>query len=202
MEESFRQRNATGTRLWGVQRSATVALSHLLENLDQTVPPELVHACSDADPRIRAAAIAAIATVAPESPSTIDALLRALTDKYKTVRFSAAVHLGGLSDPRAKDAVPELISAAMDKRYQRRRTAVKLLGELKSAAAVPALIEMLNHKHLVISACLALGEIGPPARAANPVLKKLAENRGHIGKLAIRTLGAIQSDDVIHNEQE
>ncbi len=200
----------------------SIALSHLLEDLDHTdeegrvqmlhdfgvigakideVPPKLIHACGDTSPRVRAAATAAIATVAPESRATIDTLLSALKDEDKTVRYTAAVHLGRLSDPRAKAALPELISAVMDESLdtlgrQRRVRAARLLGKHKSAAAVPALIEALNHERLVFVACWALGEIGPPARAAIPLLKRLAENR-HIGQQAVRALTAIQGGDAM-----
>ena len=196
------QGRMTHTRL-GTQRFAVVALSQLLKNLSHPVPPELIHACGDANPRVRAAAIAAIATVAPESRATIDTVLNALTDGDKMVRFTAAARLGELSDPRAKAAIPELILAVRDDSLgrERRETAVRLLGLHRSTAAVPALIETLNDDHRVV-VVWALARIGPPASAAIPILKKLAANKGYIAQQANRALTAIQSEDAMDDEQE
>ena len=99
-----------------------VAIPHLLEDFDQAdekdrvqlledlgranlnrgeVPFELIQACGDASPRVREAAISAVATVAPESNGTMETLVTALEDEDGMVRYAAAVRLARLSDPRA-----------------------------------------------------------------------------------------------------
>ncbi len=199
MDEVLRgqsQWRATRSRLGGPQRPAVSALSQLLTNLDHPGPPELFNASSDESPRVRAAAIDALATVAPTSRSTIDTLVGALEDEDTRVRFAAAIHLVELSDPRAKAAVPELISAVTDESLgrHRRKTAARLLGMQRSAAAIPALIEMLKDEHPQI-AVWALERIGPPAKAAIPLLSRIAENQDYVGQQALRALAAIQAED-------
>ena len=152
----------------------------------------------------RAAAISTIATVAPESHATIDALLRALKDEDKMVRFVAAIHFGGLSDPRAKAAVPELVSVVMDESvdHLKRARAARLLGEQKASAAVPVLIEAIQKEGLGGVACWALGEIGAPARAAIPILEEFARTNRFHRVLVTQALTKIQGEELMDDEQE
>ncbi len=64
----------------------------------------------------------------------------------------------------------------------------------RSAAAIPALIEMLKDEHPQI-AVWALERIGPPAKAAIPLLSRIAENQDYVGQQALRALAAIQGED-------
>ncbi len=193
-----------------------VAIPHLLQDFDQAdeedrvqlledlgranwnrgeVPSELVEACGDASPRVREAAISAVATVAPESHGTIETLVTALEDEDDIVRFAAAIRLARLSDPRAKAAIPILTSAITDESLGRegRDTAARLLGLRRSTEAIPALIEMLKDEPQI--AVWALERIGPPAKAAIPLLRRIAENQNFVGQQALRALAAIQAED-------
>jgi HEAT repeat protein len=96
---------------------------------------------------------------------------RDLKSKRPEVRLAAARALGNMG-PKAKDAVPALCRALKDRHAGVRESVARALGEIRSKAAVPALLEVITYKYYDDPgwAIWALGRIGPEGKAAIPAL--------------------------------
>src|SRR5437870_5200221 len=101
----------------------------------------------------------------------LDKPLKALGDKDDGIRAKAAFALGKIG-PDPKLAVKPLLKLLTEGNADVRRSASEALGQFK-AAAVPGLIEALKDDvvSMKIEAALALGQIGPDAKAALLALK-------------------------------
>jgi len=108
---------------------------------------ELIGRLSDSDPVVRGLAALALKNTGPGASSALDVLIGRLQDKDENVRLMAAVAIGqqGASAARAVSALVE---------------ACKVRNE---------------HVHVLRSLAAALGEIGPQAVPALPVLQELAK---------------------------
>src|SRR5262245_43747841 len=124
-------------------------------------------------------------------PRVVEALREAVRSAPKTTRLDAMRSLGVLgrdSKPAVRDlagpAVPDLIDALVDRDEEIRIWAAITLGELgaDAAGAVEPLIESVRdeaHPVVIPSAIQALGQIGPVASRALPVLAPMVEDAGH-----------------------
>jgi HEAT repeat protein len=130
-------------------------------------------------------------------PRALEALREAVRSGAQKTRLHAMQELGRIGqDPTpafrelARPAVPDLIDALTDEDEEIRIWAAISLGQLGSNAAsavepliVAASLSYDDHPQLVVSAIQALGEIGPAARPALPILVPMVddpENRSHI----------------------
>ncbi len=100
-------------------------------------------------------------------------LIEQLKHRLWQQRRDAAYRLERLKDPAAVEALVEALS---DESYYVRLAAARALGKIGDARAVEALVAMLEDEEegpiARYAALWALGEIGPAARPALPVLQK------------------------------
>lgn len=129
--------------------------------------------------RTRKSALAARTLGELRNPVAFEALMSAARDeKFPTNRYWAVEALGKLEDERAVPLLIERVRPGSDP--EEAKFAAEALGRMKVAAAVPALVERLEQdwrhegRHdLTWRLVDALGQIGPPARAALPVLRAM-----------------------------
>lgn len=125
-------------------------------------------------------------------PEASDAVMSALYDPCPAIKWNAATALGNFrDDPRVVSA---LIGALRDDTLYIREAAVRSLGSVGSAAAVPYLISALHSRSFAvrIEAVKALGRIGDIKAA--PYLKRAAHHDGDplIRREALSALEKVQ----------
>ena len=111
-----------------------------------------------------------------KAEQALPALIEALKDENRFMRFEAAIALGYMGE-EVEQIVPALVEALNDKDISVRYKAAYSLGQIGEQAeqAVPALIEVLKDYNVLMSsyAAEALGMIGGKAKQAIPHLKEL-----------------------------
>jgi hypothetical protein len=161
---------------------------------------EVVAALNDPDLEVRSAAAWALSQVGPKGPSAVPTLARALTDSNVQVRLLAAIALKGMGRAAAK-SLPALIEALQDRSDYVRARAADAIGAMGSAAkvAVLTLAGMLKAKNgqwlVLTSVATALGNIGPDAAAALPVLEQGFKMR-RVGACAREAIMKIKGEAV------
>jgi HEAT repeat protein len=139
--------------------------------LEESIPA-LTASTSDADPHVRRAAVSALAF--SHLKPAAESITRALADSDWMVREIAAETLGtNVNGSLAADA---LISILGDEFWQVRLKAVRSLGKMKAARAVPSIGACIVHPqaNLRKEGAAALGEIADPAGA--PFLKLVLDD--------------------------
>jgi FG-GAP-like repeat/HEAT repeats len=128
----------------------------------------------------------ALTKMAPATRAAVPALAGALNDEEPLVRMNAALALFRLG-AEARPAVPALLEALRDKKNQMypggfalsiQEMLMLAVGRASagSAVAVPVLTEGLRSTQGIgvrLAAARALGEVGPEARSAEPLLREL-----------------------------
>jgi HEAT repeat protein len=137
--------------------------------LEESIPA-LTASTIDADPHVRRAAVSALAF--SHMKPAAESITRALADSDWMVREIAAETLGtNVNGAQAADA---LIGVLNDEFWQVRLKAVRSLGKMKVARAVPPIGAGIRHPqaNLRKESAAALGEIADPAGAEflEPVL--------------------------------
>lgn len=124
-----------------------------------------------------------------KSVKSVDALIKALSDKNSTVRYSAAEALGELKDKRI---IPPLIAALRDSSVDVRYKAAKALGRVGALRAVKDLIRVLKDRDSGVryNAAKALGIIKDP-RAVAGLIKLLKDRNLGVRYCAVKALKAI-----------
>jgi HEAT repeat protein len=115
----------------------------------------------------------------PEARNKVPELVEQLKSPDCAIRVNALCALARLG-PDSKEAVPALIQALEeDKDWVVRVAAITALGEIGDDAkeAVPVLIEALDKEDVCASAAIALGRIGPAARAALEALARVGKTK-------------------------
>jgi HEAT repeat protein len=135
---------------------------------------------TDSPPEVRKAAAEALGRLAGNAKNAVPALAAALKDKQLDVRRAAAVALD-LMGTDAKPAFATLKQAARDEDKSVRAQVAHALGNLGKempAEVVPVLVDRLQDTVLDVrvAAALALGFIGPEAKAAVPALTGAARD--------------------------
>jgi HEAT repeat protein len=157
-------------------------IGNMLEDARPALP-ELIHTLSeDKEPQARSNAAFSIQRIAmeahmhgsrlaPDNPTLVPTLTKALADPEKWVRMNTAMALHNLG-PDAKDAVPELIAG---------------VSRSENSIAVGSFTWTIREEMMI-----ALGSIGPDAKDAVPLLKKaLQEELDNTRRTAARALGRI-----------
>jgi serine/threonine protein kinase/HEAT repeat protein len=159
--------------------------------------PDLIKLAHDKDWTVRIAAAAAIVAIVGLDPqvlaqASVDWTKGALESQDWAVRKAAA---GVLADIPAKDAVPLLAQAILDKDPNVRREASKSAGKMKSAEAaaqVAIAVKAEADPNVKEQQVKALGEIGTVGgAAAHDALAQIAEEPGRIGVIAAGSLIAV-----------
>jgi uncharacterized protein (TIGR03067 family) len=120
--------------------------------------------------------------------------LEQLQDANPNFRVEAVKALGMIAQ-KNKDLIPPLVGALKDREDSVARTASLALGYL-GAEAVPGLLEVLIDKtsspKALRNAADAMGQIGPEAKAAVPLLvDALKVDKGVVSRSAVTALGRI-----------
>src|SRR5262249_12389221 len=154
--------------------SATSPKDPLLEGYHETVIA-LAAAMQDTDVRARRGAIDVLESLGAAAAPAAGALVVALADPDRFVRWAAARTLGKISPVEAKSAVPGLVKLLDDPDLDLRLAAAASLDHYGPAArtAVPDLIRTVSASdaELRIAAIRALAAVGSPeANMAIPAL--------------------------------
>lgn len=147
---------------------------------------------------VKISAAQALGGIGPAAKDAIPALIETLKDEDECVSGEAGIALGKIG----ATAVPALIKMLKDGDDQVRHSAAWVLGSKIGSPAVPALIKTLGDKKWGVraSAVEALGQIGPAAKDALPVLIKILRNGDEVecvrGEAAI-AIGEIHNTSAV-----
>ncbi len=142
--------------------------------------PALVKSLDADDPEFRREVIFTLSRIGPAAAEAAPALTKLIESQEEPTALSAMYALGSIG-PAAKDAVAALNKQTESDSFLRRVTAAWALASIqpdnKQAIdkATPLLSEALkNEQEFVrLNAAIALGRLGPAARAAAPALQTL-----------------------------
>jgi HEAT repeat protein len=190
-----------------LRRQAVFALGAIGTDAGEAVPALAAILRDDSDRALRVEAALALSKMDPASQSAVPELAEALADSEPFVRAYAAVALQRLG-VSAQPAIDALIKAIDDDSNQTnletfqftlQETMIRALGKASAgrADAVPALIRLLESDGpdgMHLSAVNALGDVGPEARSAVPLLRRLLATSNTMLRNAIaETLASITS---------
>jgi HEAT repeat protein len=155
----------------------------------------LVAGLSDKDVRARRAAIDVLETLGAAAASAAPALVKALADPDRFVRWAAARTLGKIAPLQAEAAVPALGRLLEDIDLDVRLAGITALERYGPASAteVAALLRVVpvGDTEVRIAAMRVLRAVGPEARPAIPILTAaLADDNARIRQTAAECLGA------------
>jgi HEAT repeat protein len=156
----------------------------------------LAEGITDPDPRVRKSTLNVLEMLGPTAVPAAPALVKALGDPDRFIRWSAARTLGNIAPQAAAQAVPALVAMLSDPDGDLRLAAVAALEHYGSAAlpAVPALVQTLRPDEAVelrVAVIHVLEQIGTPcAPVAVPALgNALTDADPRIRQAAARGLG-------------
>ncbi|MHB1427028.1 MAG: HEAT repeat domain-containing protein [Gemmataceae bacterium] len=192
-----------------VRRKAIFALGSMGEDAAESVPSLARIVREDANVNARIQASLALAKIGPAATSALPGLARSLDeDESPQVRMNCVIALSRMGS-QARPAVAVLIRA-LQRRANRTNLATFaftiqgmaafVLGRatVGTTEGVAALIEALESAHTSSKRCLvaqALGEIGPPARPAVPLLLSLLDDQTpEVGACARESLRKIRGE--------
>jgi HEAT repeat protein len=149
------------------------------------------------DVHVRLAVIDILESLGPAAAPAARALVRALTDPDRFVRWAGARTLGKIAPAEAESVVPALARLLGDPDLDVRLAAAAALERYgpAAAAAVPTLIGALGAQDVEfrLSAIRALRSIGLEARPAIPALNAAASDPDpRVRQLAVELLGKLQ----------
>ncbi|MFM8953293.1 MAG: HEAT repeat domain-containing protein [Planctomycetaceae bacterium] len=144
---------------------------------------ELAALLADADPLVRSEAAVALAAIGAEAAPAVPALQKLLVDDAPADARYAATYALGRIGVVAKPAVPRLLelSKSSDEIMATVATWATLKIEPQDAALVEAAIPLLRkalrgqNEMARLEAAVALGDIGPQASSAIPILELVSE---------------------------
>jgi HEAT repeat protein len=169
--------------------------------------PDLTRALDDPDPEVRRRAMGALKFMEPAARPAVPKIVQALkatgpgAEHLRNAAESCLARLG----PEARAAVPDLLEALKGPDPKLRGAAMVILGTIGDEAAVGPLTAVLKdpgQQEYWPGAAGALGGVGPPARAAVPLLLGALEAKGvrdpelakRLRLAAARALGRIAAD--------
>ncbi len=173
-----------------VRCAAAHALGAIGPEASEAVPLLGRVLCHDTKRGPRIEASLALLKMAPAIQTVVTELTGALGDRDPLVRMNAVAALSRLG-AAARPAIPALVKAVNNKSNQKnlgmspfniRERAALALGRVSAGSvdAVPALTAALLEAHthqMRLAAVSGLGYVGPPARAAAPLLHALLQDR-------------------------
>jgi HEAT repeat protein len=190
--------------------SAAAADDPLLDGL-MAAMPALGEAVTDADLRVRRAALDVLGVLGQAAAPAVPALARALRDPDRFVRWSAVRTLGAVGPSAARAAMPGLTLLLDDEDLDVRKAAAETLKQLNPSAAgntgttgaaprsatrtaVPALVRSVrsNDPEMRVAAIQALRAMGAEMKPALPALREaLGDADAHVRQAAAEALGAL-----------
>jgi HEAT repeat protein len=157
--------------------------------------PALTRGLKDCEVLARLTALDALETLGVDAAPAAPALVKALCDPDRFVRWASARILGRIGAVQVDTAVPALVHLLDDSDLDLRRAATVALGRFGPAAraAIPALIRALltaTDAEMRIAVIHSLGGIGTDARPAIPALAKtLSDPDARVRQTAAELLG-------------
>jgi HEAT repeat protein len=156
--------------------------------------PALIAALGDPDVAARLWALEVLESLGPPAAPAAAAVVKALTDPNRFVRWAAARTLATIGVVEVETAVPALARMLADADKDLRLAAATTLGVYgpTARAAVPALIQAMNggDSALRAAALLALEQVGPAAEPAIPAISAALNDRdARVRQSAARLLG-------------
>jgi bilin biosynthesis protein len=159
-----------------------VALEAWSRSKHGKLPQEAVDLRTDGDPRVRAAALAAI--VGQKHPQALDFLRQGLLDLHFTVRKAAIDGLGALGGP---DALATLKEQYQDRSDGVRAEAVRALAAMRDK---PSLFAAAGDSSWRVRAVAAEALAYFPGETAEAIIEKLLDDAsGEVRTAAVRVLG-------------
>jgi HEAT repeat protein len=146
--------------------------------------PDVAAFLTDPDPAVASEAAVALAAVGAAAEPAVELLRKLLGDETPAdLRYSAAFALGRVG-PAAEAAVPRLVELSKSSDEIMATLAVWAALKIDPAdrslfdAAIPLLRRALRGEREVVrlEAAVALGDIGPPAKSAIPILELVSED--------------------------
>ncbi|HEV3021491.1 MAG TPA: HEAT repeat domain-containing protein, partial [Pirellulales bacterium] len=137
----------------------------------KTTVPALVKALQDKDAGVRGHAAHALGQIGDKRADVVNGLFALAADQDALVRRAALRALRNLRLPH-EVLMPKMVKALKTASPADAAAALATMAEA-GEEAVPFLSECLDDKEACYWACLALGDIGPAAKAAVPHLAKL-----------------------------
>jgi HEAT repeat protein len=194
------------------RQEAVFALGVIGPEAEEAVP-EVCALLKDPSDRVRCDAALALLKMYPASRGAAPALADVLEDVHPLARINAAITLNRLG-PDARPAVPALLKALGDKKNNEwvpgfqisiREALLQALGRATAGSTdgVAALSAALQNDSLPLlirapcraAAARALGEVGPEARTAVPLLQAaLKDNNGRVRGAAEVALKKIEPE--------
>ncbi|MDP6637582.1 MAG: HEAT repeat domain-containing protein [Phycisphaerae bacterium] len=157
-----------------LRESAAYALGNIGQPIDAVVPA-LIAALSDSDSVVRERGALGLGMIGPKAAQAKTALRKALKDTDPTVASRAAWALGrlGATDEQTIAALIKLLHST-----ERHSLAAAALGRT-GKPGIDALIKMLDRPDAParLLAIRALGQIGLPASAASPAVRKAINDK-------------------------
>jgi HEAT repeat protein len=171
---------------------AADGLAELGEKAKSAVPA-LVKALKDEEANVRGHAAYALGQIGDHRAAVVDGLFASVGDHEAIVRRAALRAIRSLHLPH-EVVMPKMVNALKSAAPADAAAALATIAEA-GEQAVPFLTECLDHKEASYWACLALGDIGPAAKAAVPHLAKLERREEPEVRLqAMVALGQIGPD--------
>jgi HEAT repeat protein len=151
--------------------------------------PTLIALLKDSKYTGRANAVSALGEIGPAAKDAVPALIEALKEDDRGVSGNAPRALG-LIGPAAKAAIPLLERALQDSDRRFRMQAAAYLWRIDTAfisVSVPIMIEAIENPprdsgNPSFYLSKALGDIGPPAKEALPVLRQVFDRPDDFGR--------------------
>jgi HEAT repeat protein len=180
-----------------VRHQAIFSLGAIGPRAGEAVPALAAIMVEDGDVQVRSEAALALSKMDPASAAAVPALARALQDEGPVVRLYAALALLRLR-AQARPAVPALIKGLKDGANNTYINSLSMtVGEMMvcalgrasagTAEGVPALMEALksaDRNAMRVAAARALGNVGPEARPAAPLLEAMLRDQHPLVKEA------------------
>ncbi len=171
-----------------------MALSAIGPEAKEAVPA-LIKALKSHDAMVRGHAANALEEIDDSSQPVIEGLAKLLDDKDSNVRRAAIDALVGIRP--APDVLLPILRKAMEDSDMDSSVivpALEVFAEMGDAG-VPPLMEAMKHEKTCYWACIALGSMGPKAKAAVPEIAKATASKDPAMRMqAVIALGEIGPD--------
>ena len=144
-----------------------------------TAVPALIELLKDEDSTVRLETARGLGGIGPAAKAAVPALMELATSKDGVVRKAELPGLGELAKNKDAAVLKGFVDLFANMGQFVRADAVRAVGQIGPAAAVPTLTELLKDKSWAVqhAAIFAIGSAGTQAKAAIPVLAEVAEGK-------------------------
>ncbi len=178
---------AKGDKFWGVRREAADALKRVAGDEARTT---LLTAVKDKDARVRASAIASLAS--SNDPSLANVYREMLDDKSYAVIRAAALALGATKTDGAYDALVKMVNVPSwrDNIRASALNGLAALGDARSLDVGLRYAESLNPRDVRLAAYALLGAVGKTDARAFPIISEAFTRAVSSGSTSLSTATA------------